>query len=88
MAALPVSIYILERASGRIVDRIDGLPNVIYHLVFSPDGRHLVACLGGANGIRVYETEGFDEVAADPDYGAQQLLGGVRSPASAGHQLL
>ena len=67
----PVSICILERASGRIVDRIDGLPNVIYHLVFSPDGRHLVACLGGANGIRIYETEGFDEVAADPGYGAQ-----------------
>ncbi len=52
------------------MDRIDGLPNVIAHLVFSPDGRYLVACLGDANGIRVYETEGFGEVAADPDYGA------------------
>jgi WD40 repeat protein len=57
-------IYIFERASGRIMQRIDGLPNVILHLAFSPDGRYLVAALW-ANGIRVYETEGFGEVAAD-----------------------
>jgi WD40 repeat protein len=63
------SIYIFERASGRIVHRIDGLPNVINHLVFAADGRHLVACVGGSNGIRVYETEGFREVAGDRDYG-------------------
>jgi WD40 repeat protein len=62
-------IYIFDRASGRITDRIDGLPNVINHLAFSPDGRRLVAALWGANGIRVYETEGFGEVAADPNYG-------------------
>jgi WD40 repeat protein len=63
------SIYIFDRASGRIVHRIDSLPNVINHLTFSPDGRHLVACLGGSNGIRVFETAAFDEVAADRDYG-------------------
>jgi hypothetical protein len=63
------SIYIFERASGRIVQRIDSLPNVINHLAFAPDGRHLVAALGGANGIRVYEIEGFGEVAADRDCG-------------------
>ena len=62
-------IYIFERASGRIVQRIDGLPNVIFHLAFSPDGRHLVAALGGPDGIRVYETAGFGEIAADRDYG-------------------
>jgi WD40 repeat protein len=52
------SIYIFERASGRIVQRIDGLPTLISYLAFAPDGRHLVAALWGANGIRVYETEG------------------------------
>jgi WD40 repeat protein len=62
-------IYIFDRASGRIVDRTDGLPNVINHLAFSPDGRHLVACLGGPNGIRVYEAKGLREVTADRDYG-------------------
>jgi WD40 repeat protein len=65
------NVYIFERASARIVQRIDGLPNVIHHLAFAPDGRHLVACLGGSNGIRVYETVGFSEVAADRDYGGQ-----------------
>ena len=64
------SIYIFERAGGRIVQRIDGLPNAINHLAFSPDGRHLVACLGGSNGIRVYETENFREAGADRDYGS------------------
>ena len=33
--------------------RIDGLPNVVIHLTFSPDGRYLAATLGGANGLRV-----------------------------------
>jgi WD40 repeat protein len=66
----PDSIYVFERASGRIVARVDGLPNVINHLTFSPDGRHLVACLGGANGIRIYETGAFREIASDRDYGA------------------
>jgi WD40 repeat protein len=65
------SIYIFDRASGRIVQRIDGLPNVTNHLAFAPDGRHLVACLAGSDGIRVYETEGFREVAADHDYGGR-----------------
>jgi WD40 repeat protein len=65
------SIYIFERASGRIVQRIDGLPTLISHLAFAPDGRHLVAALWGANGIRVYETEGFLEVAADREYGGE-----------------
>jgi WD40 repeat protein len=77
------SIYIFERAIGRIVDRIDGLPVFAIHLTFSPDGRHLVACLGGSNGIRVYETAGFDEVAADKEYGDQSRPG-----RAAGHQLL
>ena len=64
------SIYVFERAGGRIVARVDGLPNVIHHLAFSPDGRHLVACLGGSNGIRIYETGAFQETASDRDYGA------------------
>ncbi len=71
----PNSIYVFERASGRIVARVDGLPNVINHLAFSPDGRHLVACLGGANGIRIYETEAFQEIASDRDYGGSTAIG-------------
>ncbi|MBC8143084.1 MAG: hypothetical protein H7Y38_16790 [Armatimonadetes bacterium] len=32
------SIYFFDRATGRLTRRITGLPNVITHLVFSPDG--------------------------------------------------
>ncbi|MCS7215888.1 MAG: caspase family protein [Thermodesulfovibrio sp.] len=52
------SIYIFERESGSIIKTIKGPPNVIHHLTYSKDGRYLVACLGGNNGIRVYEVEG------------------------------
>ncbi len=63
------SIYIFDRESGRLIKRIQGLPNVIFHLIFSKDGRYLVTCLGGNNGIRVYETEKFTLIMEDKDYG-------------------
>jgi WD40 repeat protein len=65
----PNSIYLFERLSGRLLRHLDGLPNVIRHLAFAPDGRHLVAALGGRAGIRVFETAAWREIAADPDYG-------------------
>lgn len=62
------SIYLLDRASGRLLRRISGLPNVIRHLAFSSDGRWLVATLGDA-GIRVYRTSDYAQVAEDRAYG-------------------
>ena len=65
-------IYLFDRESGDLVHRIDGLPNVVLHLAFSPagDGRFLAAALGGPNGLRVFDREaGWAEVARDPDYG-------------------
>jgi WD40 repeat protein len=48
-------IYLFERATGRMVQRLEGLPNVVLHLTFSPDGRYLAAVLGGRQGLRVFE---------------------------------
>ncbi len=64
-------IYLFDRGSGRIVQRIGGLPDVVLHLIFSLDGRRLAATLLGANGVRVYgrEEESWAEVARDTDYG-------------------
>jgi WD40 repeat protein len=62
-------IYIFDRASGELRQRIAGLQNVINHLAYSPDGRHLAAVFGGANGLRVYETGTYREVAQDREYG-------------------
>lgn len=63
------SIYLFERDSGRLIRRITGLPQVIFHLTWSPDGRYLAAALGGANGIRLYRTTDFSEAARDTAYG-------------------
>jgi WD40 repeat protein len=66
----PNSIYIFERTTGLIVTRVDGVPNVINCLSFSPNGRYLVACLGGSNGVRIYEADSLQEAASDGAYGA------------------
>jgi WD40 repeat protein len=63
------SIYVFEAASGRLVHRISGLPDVIGGLAWPPDGGFVVAAQSGANGIRVYRASDWQEVARDEDYG-------------------
>ncbi|WP_447973106.1 caspase family protein [Nitrospira sp. Kam-Ns4a] len=65
------SIYLFDRATGHIVRRLAGLPNVILHLAYSPDSSRLVATLGGKNGIRVYRTADYALIGEDRDYGGQ-----------------
>ncbi len=64
-----MSIYLFNRATGELQQRIAGLPNVIHHLAYSPDGRFLVATLGGRNGIRIYRTSNYRLYAKDKQYG-------------------
>lgn len=66
----PQHIYLFERATGNMARRIDGLPDTVTYLTFSPDGRYLAATFGGANGLRVYgRKKGWAEVARDTAYG-------------------
>lgn len=65
------AIYLFDTASGALTRRLTGLPSVVNHLAFSPNGRHLAAGLGGENGMRAWETAGWREVLADRDYGAR-----------------
>src|SRR5712691_8682721 len=62
------SLYVFETATGQLVRRIAGLPQVINRLAWSPDGRYVATGLAGANGIRVFETGDWHEVFADVDY--------------------
>jgi WD40 repeat protein len=62
-------IYIFERASGTI-RKVIGLPTAADHLAYSQDGRNLAASLA-SNGIRIYETQNYDEVGRDTDYAAE-----------------
>jgi WD40 repeat protein len=65
------SIYIFDRASGRMLRRISGLPQSIPHLAFSPDGRVLLATSHGKQGIRFYGTVDGRLLAEDRDYRAE-----------------
>ncbi len=71
-AGTEAAIYLFERAGGRLLQRLGGLPNAVLHLAFSADGHRLAAALGGANGLRVYEAGAggrWAQVAADAAYG-------------------
>ena len=65
----PESIYLFDRASARLLRRIDGLPNVVLDLDFSPDGRWLAAGLFGKNGIRLFDAASGAERGRDAGYG-------------------
>jgi WD40 repeat protein len=62
------SIYLFNRASGQLVQRLSGLENVIQHLCFSQDGQYLGATLFGGNGARVWNTQTWQQVFSDTDY--------------------
>ncbi len=64
------SLYVFETASGRLVRRVGGLPQVINRLAWSPDGRYVAVGLAGANGIRLFATSDWHEVGKDADYAA------------------
>jgi WD40 repeat protein len=63
------SVYLFDAASGALKARAGNFDDVILHLAFSPDGRFLAATFHGGKGLRVIDTEGMTEVAADRDYG-------------------
>jgi WD40 repeat protein len=67
-------IYVFDRATGQLKHRITGLPNVISHLAYSPNGQYLVACLTGDNGIRAYQTTTYREIARDVEYGNDSYM--------------
>lgn len=69
-SGLDGNIYLLDRASGAMVQRLPGLPNVVLHLAFSPDGKRLAAALWGANGIQVFDAgDGYRPLPSDSGYG-------------------
>jgi WD40 repeat protein len=65
-------LYLVRRNDGQILHRIAGLPDVVTHLSFSPDGTMLVAGLWGKQGTRVFlGGDGWSsarELQGDADY--------------------
>ena len=65
-----LNIFLFDRVSGELKQRLADLPNVTLHLAYSLDGRRLVALLGGKNGIRVFDAEnGYRPLESDTQYG-------------------
>ena len=62
------TIYLFNRESGAMTGRIPGLPNVINHLAFSPDGRYVAATLG-KSGVRIFRSTDWSLAGEDKDYG-------------------
>ena len=62
------AIHVHDVESGDLRHRVNGLPDWARHLVYSQDGRYLAVTLRGANGLRIYETSGYGEVARDDTY--------------------
>lgn len=64
------NIYLFDRATGQLTQRLKNFPNVILHLTYSPDGRYLAAVLGQDNGVRVFDAQnGYALVGQDTAYG-------------------
>jgi WD40 repeat protein len=64
------NIFLFDRASGELKQRLRDLPNVVNHLAYSPDGRHLAASLWGKSGIRVFDTgNDYRPLPSDTEYG-------------------
>jgi WD40 repeat protein len=69
------AVYIFDTKSGRLIRRLGKLENVVRHLTFSSDGKHMAATLGKGGGLRVWNTENWTLVSADTDYGGTESFG-------------
>jgi WD40 repeat protein len=64
------NIFLFDRGSGKLQQRLTDLPDVIDHLIYSPDGRRLAASLWGTSGVRVFDAgNGYEPLPSDRKYG-------------------
>ena len=64
------NVYLFDTASGRLVRRLSGLPQMTQDLAFSASGRWLAAGLG-EGGIRLWEVASGYQAGRDPEYGSR-----------------
>lgn len=61
-------VYLFDRATGQVRQRLGDLPDMITALCVSSDGAFLAAGLHGSAGLRVWSTNDWQPVAEDADY--------------------
>jgi WD40 repeat protein len=59
------TIYLFDRASTRLVGRLQNLPDPVLHLAWSPDGRWIAVGLQGKGGVRVFDADSGAERGRD-----------------------
>ena len=63
------NVFLFDRASGFLKQRLSDLPSTVEHLAYSADGRRLAASLG-QKGIRVFDaSDGYRLLPSDTQYG-------------------
>jgi WD40 repeat protein len=63
------SIYLFDRESGKLVQRIGGFLFSIVRLAYSKDCRFLAVGMEKRGGIRIYRTSDYSVAGEDKDYG-------------------
>lgn len=63
-------VYLFDRASGRLLRRLTGVPGTVQHLSFSDDGRWLAASVstGAGGSFQVWDWQRSDAPQSDRDY--------------------
>ena len=64
------TVYLFDRASGKLLRRLKDLPGEINKLAWSPDGKYLAALLK-QGGLRVFRTRDWSAAGRDSDYAAE-----------------
>jgi WD40 repeat protein len=62
------SIYIFDRASGKLLRRLIGLPQVIFGLAFTQDGNYLATTLANNGGLFIYSVSNGRLLGIDRAY--------------------
>ena len=73
-------IYLFDKLTGKVVRRIGKFLNVIHHIAFSNDGQFMAATLGGVQGMRVWRTSDWKEIASDKKDYKGDSYGGTFGP--------
>jgi WD40 repeat protein len=63
------SIYLFDRESGKLVQRIGGLSYSIMRLAYSKNGRFLAVGMEKRGGIQIYRISDYSVAGEDRDYG-------------------
>lgn len=65
------SVYLFDRASGRLLRQLSGLPGMIEALAWSSDAKLLAMSFASPGGIRVYRTDNWTPMGGDTNYGGR-----------------